>query len=129
MTGFWFARWIGRDTIVRLTGISKGLGRLDSWAEEHGRRAVLSMRLFQFPWDIVSYWAGLSGVRFRDFFIASMIPLLPVSFLYTYMGSKILTPLSGGFIGAVMVIAALGAMPHVIKAIKNRARHNIKSPR
>ncbi|WP_420264104.1 TVP38/TMEM64 family protein [Candidatus Magnetominusculus dajiuhuensis] len=122
MTGYWFARWIGRDAIVRLTGVSEALRRLDRWAAENARRAVLSMRLFQLPWDIVSYWAGISGVGFRDFFIASMIPLLPVSFLYTYMGSKILTPLHGGFIAAVMAIAGLGALPHVIKKLKNSNR-------
>ncbi len=127
IVGFWFARWIGRDAIVRLTGVSAALGMLERWAEENGRRAVLSMRLFQLPWDIVSYWAGLSGVRFRDFFVASMIPLLPVSFLYTYMGSKILTPFSGGFIAALMAIAALGALPHIKKVIKKMSQPDTKS--
>ena len=84
--------------------------------------AVLSMRLFNMPWDIVSYWAGLQGIRFRDFYIASMIPLVPVSFLYTYFGSRVFEPYSAGFIISLAVMFIMGAIPY-IKARWDRKVH------
>ena len=111
--GFYFARWIGRDMIKRTSAISKKVRQIDEWAKEYGKNAVLSMRCFNLPWDIVSYWAGLSSIKFRDFYIASMIPLVPISFLYTYFGSKIFTPKSPGFIISILIMFMLGALPFI----------------
>ncbi len=120
IVGFYFARWLGRDAIERYTRINSSLKRMDEWSREHGRKAVLSMRLFNLPWDIVSYWAGLSNIRFREFYTASMIPLVPISFLYTYFGSKIFTPSSAGFIISLSLMFIIGAMPHIRREWKKR---------
>jgi len=122
IVGFYFARWLGRDEVKRFAGISKSIGKMDEWAKKHGKNAVLSMRLFNLPWDIVSYWAGLSGVKFREFYIASMIPLLPVSFLYTYFGSKVFTPTSAGFIVSLIIMFVIGAVPFIKRRREKNAR-------
>jgi len=123
--GFYFARWIGRDAIKSISGISKKVKQIDEWAKEHGKNAVLSMRCFNLPWDIVSYWAGLSSMKFRDFYIASIIPLVPISFLYTYFGSKILTPKSWGFVISLSIIFALGATPFIKQRLKRNIIRNL----
>ena len=66
--GFYFARWLGRDVIKHISSINKGVRQMDGWAKEYGRNAVLSMRFFNLPWDVVSYWAGLSNIKFKDFY-------------------------------------------------------------
>ncbi|MBL7130937.1 MAG: TVP38/TMEM64 family protein [Candidatus Omnitrophica bacterium] len=121
IVGFYFARWIGRDMIKRIGTISKKVKQIDEWAKEHGKNAVFSMRCFNLPWDIVSYWAGLSSIKFRDFYIASIIPLVPISFLYTYFGSKILTPKSWGFVISLSIIFALGATPFIKQRLKRNS--------
>ncbi len=120
ITGYYFARWLGRDLVERLSIAHDRIGRLDRWAREQGGHAVLSMRLFNMPWDVVSYWAGLSGIRFRDFYRASMIPLIPVSFLYTYFGSRIFTPTSTGFIVALVIMFIMGALPYLRERWRKR---------
>jgi uncharacterized membrane protein YdjX (TVP38/TMEM64 family) len=119
--GYFFARWLGRDLIRKMTRLSKSLSRLDEWAGQHGRNAVLSMRLFNMPWDVVSYWAGLAGIDFRQFYAASMIPLIPISFLYTYFGSRVFQPESAGFIVSLSIMFLLGAVPYIRWRWKKRA--------
>lgn len=121
MVGYYFARWMGRETAWRV--ISRSLFFSD--IEERGRtnplRTILYLRIINLPWDAVSYWAGLSGIRFRDFYVASLIPLVPISFLYTYFGSHVFDPLSAGFIVPLAIIFLLGAVPHLHARWKRRA--------
>ncbi|HTZ16966.1 MAG TPA: TVP38/TMEM64 family protein [Dissulfurispiraceae bacterium] len=118
--GYYFARWMGRGVVQRLVAGNAMLSELEKEAHEHSRSAVLSMRLFNLPWDVVSYWAGLQGIRFWDFYIASMVPLVPISFLYTYFGSKVFNPYSAGFIISLAVMFIMGAVPYIRARLKRR---------
>ncbi len=115
LTGFYFARWMGRDAIKRLLKNGKIFSLTEEWMQEKGKKAILAMRVFNLPWDLVSYWGGVTGVSFKDFYVASLIPLVPISFLYVYFGSTIFSPLSAGFIISLIVMLALGATPYIIK--------------
>lgn len=117
-SGYYFARWLGRGAVLRMAQLSTRVNRLDEWAKERGKNAVLSMRLFNMPWDIVSYWAGLTGIKFKEFYIASMIPLVPISFLYTYFGSKVFTPKSYGFVISLAIMFILGSIPFIMRRLK-----------
>lgn len=121
IVGYFFARWLGRDMMKRMIQVSNSLIRLDHWAKQYSKNAVLSMRLFNMPWDVVSYWAGLTGVDFREFYVASMIPLVPVSFLYTYFGSRVFQPESTGFIVSLLIMFVLGTVPFIRWKWKKRA--------
>jgi uncharacterized membrane protein YdjX (TVP38/TMEM64 family) len=113
MVGFYFARWLGRNTVERFARMNNRIRQMDEWAKQHGKSSVLSMRLFNVPWDMVSYWAGLSGIQFKEFYIASIIPLVPISFLYTYFGTQVFTPTSAGFIISLSIISIMGAMSYI----------------
>lgn len=122
IVGFYFARWIGRETAEKLVSQNKLLKEFVNKTNKNGKKAVLYLRIINIPWDIVSYWAGLSGISFKDFYIASMLPLLPVSFLYTYFGSNVFKPASAGFIIPLAIILMMGAIPYAISSWKKR-RH------
>jgi uncharacterized membrane protein YdjX (TVP38/TMEM64 family) len=117
--GYYFAKWTGRRAVQKLVANNAVLMEWEQKAHKHPRRSVLLMRLFNLPWDMVSYWAGLQGIRFRDFYTASLIPLVPVSFLYTYFGSTMFDPCSAGFILSLAIIIIMGAVPF-IKARRDR---------
>lgn len=121
LVGFYFARWLGRDVVKRLVEKNKLTRVLNEKSILYGKNAVLYMRLFNLPWDLVSYWAGLSGICFYDFYIASLIPLVPVSFLYTYFGSHVLTPTSAGFIVSLSIMFVMGAIPYLKPKFKKGA--------
>jgi len=113
LVGFYFARWVGQNAVEWLVQRNRRIRQIEEWSKENGSKAVLLMRLSNVPWDVVSYWAGISGIRFRDFYIASLIPLVPVSFLYTYFGSKIFAPTSAGFIISLCIIILMGSLPYI----------------
>lgn len=120
LTGFYFARWLGKDFFERFTQNKKIFSLIEEWMRDKGKNTILSMRIFNIPWDIVSYWAGFTGVPFRDFYIASMISLFPMSFLYVYFGSTIFTPLTPGFIISLVIILAMGAIPHIRRRYRSK---------
>jgi uncharacterized membrane protein YdjX (TVP38/TMEM64 family) len=121
ITGFYFAKWIGRDIAKKLIAKNNAIVEFEKKTQKNGGRAVLYMRLINLPWDIVSYWAGISGIRFKDFYISSMIPLIPISFLYTYFGSKVFDPTSTGFIVSLIVMLAMGSIPYIRSRFMEKA--------
>lgn len=118
MVGYYFAQWFGRNTAKKLIKKNSYLLFLEKESTNNGKNMVLYMRLFNLPWDLVSYWAGVSGINFKDFYIASMIPIVPISFLYTYFGSTVFNPTCAGFFIALTIMFALGAIPFVRAKLK-----------
>jgi len=117
--GFYFARWIGKDAVQRFCDSCKSAQKLDDWLKSRNRTAILSMRFFNVPWDLVSYWAGCSKIKFKDFYLASLAALIPMSFLYTYFGSRIFSPHSRGFKISLLLMFALGMIPFIWKKLQN----------
>ena len=122
---FYFARILGRRGVERVVSGSKKLLNFDNNMEQNGFRTVFFMRLFNIPWDLVSYSAGLSKMPFRDFYLSSMILIIPICFIYTYFGSTVEEPLSPGFIISCAVLIGLGSMPFIFKALKKKNQGNL----
>lgn len=121
VVGYYFALWFGRNTAKKLIKKNSYLLFLEKKSTNNGKNMVLYMRLFNLPWDLVSYWAGVSGINFKDFYIASMIPIVPISFLYTYFGSTVFNPTCAGFFIALTIMFALGAIPFVRAKLKGNS--------
>lgn len=113
--GFYMTRMFGRKTIERLFKNWQGMLEMNEKMKTNGFKTTLYLRLFNIPWDVVSYSAGFSSIRFKDFYFASLIALVPNSFIYTYFGSSIFNPLSPGFIISLSVIIILGSLPYIFK--------------
>lgn len=85
---FALARWLGRETVVRLAG--PRLARADALLTDRGVLAVLIGRLVPLtPFTLVSYAGGLSGIRLRDYLIGSAVGLVPGTVLYVSIGATV----------------------------------------
>lgn len=85
---FYVARRWGRGHFRRLT-TRLGLASLDAWVTRSGAKAVFLLRLLPgFSFDGVSYAAGLTGVRFRPFLVASLAGSLPQVLLFVHLGER-----------------------------------------
>lgn len=90
---FLIARFLGRGLIGKLIQKNHTAHRCDRFTGRNGFMAVLIMRLIPvFPWDVVNYATGLCGIRFRDYFLASLIGTIPASFTYNLIGSSLGQP-------------------------------------
>ncbi len=119
---FYVARSMGRGFVEgRLRG---RLLEFDEAAGRHGFKVILYMRLVPlFPYIGINYGAGLSTIKFRDFLPATLVGIIPATFLLNFFGSNIADPSSPAFWISLALVAALILVPTLVK----RARRE-KSP-
>lgn len=86
---FWIARLLGRDVVEKLVSRT-ALSSMDVFFERYGKHTVLICRLLPFvSFDLVSYAAGLTGMGFWGFFLATGIGQLPATIVYSYVGGML----------------------------------------
>ena len=119
---FYIARTLGRDDVGKVV-TNTGLAKVDEFFERYGKNSILICRLLPFvSFDIVSYAAGLTPIKFWDFFLATGLGQLPATIVYSYLGN-----LAGStktiFISIVCVVA-LSALVYMIGKIYNDKKKN-----
>jgi uncharacterized membrane protein YdjX (TVP38/TMEM64 family) len=99
---FWISRALGRVPVEVLVGRT-GLQSADRWFARWGLYAVFVGRLIPgVAFDVISYAAGLTRMRFRSFLIATALGIFPQTFLYSYLGRQ-----APEYVGLFMVTSAL----------------------
>ncbi|WP_281887084.1 TVP38/TMEM64 family protein [Paenibacillus sp. YYML68] len=104
---FFVARKAGSG-IVQMKGKGK-FADVQKQLDRNGLLYVLLLRLIPlFPFDLISYAAGLSTLKFRVFLIGTFVGIIPGTFAYIWLGAS----LAGGSrtdiaIAAVVFLAAL----------------------
>jgi uncharacterized membrane protein YdjX (TVP38/TMEM64 family) len=124
---FWLARALGRPVVERLVGGTKALEISDVMVARYGNRAVLIARLLPFvSFDIISYGAGLTPMKFGSFLLATGIGQLPATLLYSYLGQNVTGSVRALFWVFTIVIALVlvGSIvgPPVLRRIRAAAR-------
>ncbi len=113
---FYLARALGRDTVEKYAG--KGaLASVEGYFEKYGSRTILVCRLLPFvSFDAISYFAGLTPIKFWPFFIATGVGQLPATIIYSYVGGM----LTGGvkyFVTALLCLFSLGILVMIVRRI------------
>lgn len=85
---FYLSRLLGRDFIDK---IIKGKAlELDNGLEKNGFKVIFLFRFPPiFPYDVFSFAAGLTKIRYRDFILGSLLGVIPETLCYSYMGQEI----------------------------------------
>jgi uncharacterized membrane protein YdjX (TVP38/TMEM64 family) len=120
---FYLGRSLGKPFVNKLT---KGkLVALDSNIEKHGFKIIFLMRFSTlFPYDLLSYAAGITKINYVDFIVGSLLGITPEVIAYSYLGQHIENPMSKKFIlpiVSVLLIGFLGSYTYRIyhKKVKN----------
>lgn len=83
---FGLARALGRGPVEALVG-GTSLESADHWFARYGAYAVLVGRLIPvLSFDVVSFAAGLTRMRFPGFLLATIVGMAPATFVYAYLG-------------------------------------------
>ena len=113
---FYISRVLGRNAAERLTSRA-GLQSVDKFFERYGTHSILIARLLPFiSFDLVSYAAGLTSMRFLPFFVATGVGQLPATIVYSYVGGM----LTGGaqmLMTGLLVLFALSAVVVMMRQI------------
>jgi uncharacterized membrane protein YdjX (TVP38/TMEM64 family) len=117
---FVLAKALGRSFIENLLK-GKALS-LDENIEKHGFKIMLLMRLsFIFPYDPLSFAAGLTKMKYRDFILGTLLGVFPEMISYSFMGENLQHPLSLSFVFPIIfiiLVALLGS--YAYKLYKNK---------
>jgi uncharacterized membrane protein YdjX (TVP38/TMEM64 family) len=110
---FGISRALGRVPMEVLVG-KAGLESADRWFARWGVYAVFAGRLLPgVAFDAISFAAGLTNMRFRNFLVATSLGIVPQTFLYSYLGRQapeyvgLFLVTTGIFLLAVIVVATV----------------------
>lgn len=116
---FGIAKLYGRDAVSKLTG-KTALSSVDDFFTKFGAKSIVIARLLPFmPFDIVSYAAGLTSMKFWPFFLATGIGQLPATIIYSYAGKM----LGGGtktFVTGLFIVFSLFGLTSIIRSVYNQ---------
>ena len=118
---FTIARLVGREVVSRFTGQIS----VPSWIGSQNSMmiTVLLSRLIPFiSFDLISYGAGLTNIKLWRFSVATLIGLMPASFLLAHFGSEMTADNLNESMSYVFGIGILIILPVVwgfIKHMKN----------
>lgn len=113
-TAFFIAKFLGREAVEKLLGGK--IQNIENGALKNGFLLILILRLIPIiPFNVISYGAGLTKIKFTDYFLASMIGILPGVFVFTNLGDKALNIKSPEFIQAILLFLVLIIVSLVLK--------------
>ena len=126
---FLIARYVARESIERL--LKGKASHFNKVIEKKGFIAVLLIRLIpNVPWDVQNLGLGLTKVKFRDYVLATVIGILPGSFVLVYFGSSFISVLTNPqhfwkIILAFGLFAALWLIQRKLRKTKSQKTSNM----
>lgn len=82
---YWIGRFFGNDLKLEDTAIG-------NWVEALRKRSfetVLLMRLFYVPFDLTNYGSGIVKARWREYFLATLIGIMPGLTVFVLLGASL----------------------------------------
>lgn len=118
---FSLARLLGRDALQRWFGNRLPKTRLGT---QNGLMAIVFVsRLLPFiSFDVVSYAAGLTNLALWRFAAATLVGVLPTSFLLAHFGGEMVTGELDRMLYAVLALGLLTAVPLAVYWLRARLR-------
>lgn len=90
LTSFYIARLLGSVALAKVVRNQKSIEFIRHAGEKRGVYVILLARLLPFiSFDIISYMAGLSGIRPWAFILGTALGMLPATIIYTVLGNEI----------------------------------------
>ncbi|WP_375475548.1 TVP38/TMEM64 family protein [uncultured Nostoc sp.] len=86
-TAFLVGRYLARDWVAQKIADNKKFAAIDQAVGKEGLKIVLLTRLSPiFPFNLLNYAFGITGVSLKDYFIGS-VGMIPGTIMYVYIGS------------------------------------------
>lgn len=108
---FYISRKLGRNFVKKIT--NEKLDNIENIINSKGFFVVLILRLIPlFPFDIISYSAGLTSIKYKDFLMATIIGTVPGILVFTNIGAQSVNIGSNSFYISIiaLVILILGSI-------------------
>ncbi len=113
---FYIARYFGRQTVEKL--LKGKVEKVDEKISSNGFASIATMRLLFLPYMPISYAAGLTKVKAKDFVLATLLTNIPGAFAFAYLGNSF-GDLRKIVIAIVLVILVMST-PKIFKKFKKK---------
>lgn len=111
---FFLARYIGHDLIKKFS--NDKLSKIEKLINTNGFYVIFLLRLIPlFPFDIISYGAGLTSVDYKQFLLATLLGTIPGIAVFTNIGSSALDISSTSFYISIAMLILLFAISILLK--------------
>ncbi|MCB2288172.1 TVP38/TMEM64 family protein [Clostridium sp. CS001] len=111
---FFLAKTLGHKVFNKF--IKTDVSKLENAIKNRGFMLVFLLRLIPlFPFDIISYAAGFSGVKFKDFEFATILGIIPGIFVFINIGDKATDLGSSSFYLSIALLVGLFVMSYALK--------------
>ncbi len=124
-SAFLFARYLASGWVTQASG--PRLKRILRGVEDEGWRFVAFVRLVPlFPFNLLNYALGLTGIRLTVYVLASALCMAPGAFAYTWLGYAGRQAVAGSaetirdVIIAIGLIAATALLPRMVGRFKEK---------
>jgi uncharacterized membrane protein YdjX (TVP38/TMEM64 family) len=132
LISFSLARFLGREMIERYL---RGHINFCTPCSDHLlMKLVLLGRLIPvLSFDLISYGAGLTKMSARNYIIANVIGMLPLTFIYNYFGSMVKVNVWVSIVSGLLFSALFFMLPHWIErynlfSLKRYFQHGSSEP-
>lgn len=111
---FCIARLIGREFVMKLARHKADW--FEEGVEKQGFLIILLLRLVPLiPFDLISYGAGLSKIKYADFLFATFIGIIPGVVIYVNLGDQVFNVNSPGFYLSIGLLIGLFVLSYYLK--------------
>lgn len=111
---FVISRKLGREFLKKLT--KNKLDYIEEMINSKGFFIILILRLIPlFPFDVISYVAGLTSIKYKDFLFATILGTIPGILVFTNIGAQSVNIGSGSFYVSIMALIILILISIVLK--------------
>lgn len=111
---FWLARLLDNKWVS--TKSKEKWGKLENLLQQKGFIYMLLLRLIPiFPFDLISYGAGVAKVNFSAFLFGTLLGIIPGTFAYCFLGSSFLHEKKSYIVIAAIVFVLVTLIPFVLK--------------
>jgi uncharacterized membrane protein YdjX (TVP38/TMEM64 family) len=132
VVSFFAGRFIGEGLLQRFGKV----GRMVAAQVDHaGFRSLLVLRNIPgIPFAVLNYGAGVAGVRFRDYFFATLIGIAPSKFVMTYCADALFngSMTEGDAFGRLLIagalVVAMVLLPMGVKRLTRRETAAVALP-
>jgi len=117
---FWLSRHFGRDWVMRKGHLDR-MKDLDGYLEEKGAYVIFLTRLIPIlSFDIVSYAAGLTRLRWRSFISATGLGMIPTNVIFILFAAEALSQDKTGLVVISIVgLVMLGVASYLLFWLMN----------
>jgi uncharacterized membrane protein YdjX (TVP38/TMEM64 family) len=125
VAAFAIARFIAPNRVHRMLLSRAAVARLIAGVNAEGWRFVAFVRLVPlFPYNLVNYAFGLTGISLLEYTLATLVCMIPGDIAYVYIGYAARETIAGDErawqlgLGALGVLAALALLPRIARALR-----------